>query len=128
VKNYILALIIIVMACPLSSCSFNHRPPKSDTLEVTTSETEAVELPSREALLVYGSGQNTPARLILTLAGGPYLLPSGYARLAGVVSGEKPIVLLEVGGRGLALGKGETVDDYRVVSITGDSVLLAKRK
>lgn len=120
--------LLIVVPLLLSSCSseeiLSKQPPQVIEENPTTVEVEA-----REPIFVYSAQQKRlPARVVLRLAGEPLLFPSGYVRLAGVVSGGRPMALLEVGGRGLALGEEEKLDDYRVVGIEDDRVLLERGK
>ncbi|MBN3033221.1 MAG: hypothetical protein JW873_03920 [Candidatus Saganbacteria bacterium] len=118
----------------LSACAPQPAAVAVDSYEPAVSaEVEAPPAASREALFVYSSNKNPPSRLVLSLTGEPRLLPSGYIRLVGVVSGPclpagrgKPTACLEIGGRGLALGEGESVDDYRIVRIAGDRLVLER--
>jgi hypothetical protein len=121
---FLLPMIIFLSACASQPAK---TLIKNEETSDASEETAAVTVPSREAVFLYGRRQNLSSRLLLTLAGEPVLLPSGYIRLVGVVSGGKPTACLEIGGRGLALGEGEAVDDYRIVGIDGDSVVLEKR-
>ncbi|MCU0641013.1 MAG: hypothetical protein MUC35_02865 [Candidatus Margulisbacteria bacterium] len=88
--------------------------------EIITAESQAF---SNEAVTVY---QRTAERIVLRLTGGPGRLPGGQGRLVGVVSGRKMVALLDLGGRGLALEKGDRLDDHRVVGIAGDHVVLER--
>ena len=121
--------ILLLLAALLSSCAAE-RPKAPVIIERPdlSAEAETAPAPSREAVFIYGGRKNLASRLILTLTGEPVLLPSGYVRLVGVVSGGKPTACLEIGGRGLALGAGETVDDYRIVGIGADSAVLERQK
>jgi hypothetical protein len=121
----LLSLMIFFCAC----ASQPAKPPiKIDEIPAASEETEAVSVPSREPVFIYGNRKDLASHLILTLTGEPVLLPSGYVRLAGVVSGRRKTVCVEIGGRGLALGEGETADDYRIVRISGDTAVLEKTK
>lgn len=120
---------LLILASMLSACA--PEPPRmrlNDEPTAVSDEAEVEDAPSREAVFTYNDKKEIPKRLVLSLAGEPLLLPSGYARLAGVVRGEKPIALIEIGGRGLALAKGESIDDYRVVRVDGDNIVLERRK
>jgi len=123
----ILSLALVMF---LSACSAQPSKPRVINNEAAgvSEEPEAVAVPSREAVFVYGDRRSLSSRLVLTLAGEPVLLPSGYVRLAGVVSGRRKTVCVEIGGRGLALEEGETADDYRIVRISGDRVVLERTK
>jgi len=127
-KRIGIVLLIAFAGIMLSSCSSQSHKPALNEETVATEETEAAEIPSREAVFVYGNQKNSPSKLVLTFSGEPVLLPSGYVRLVGVVSGGRPMACLEIGGRGLAVGEGETFDDYRIVWVNRDNVVLERRK
>ncbi len=120
-----IACFLFLAVFALSGCAPSH---SSAPLVSETGLTEEAEspVPSRETVYLYGN-KNSPSRFTLSLAGEPRLLPSGYARLAGLVSGQRWTACVEIGGRGLALGEGEGFDDYRIVRIGGDYVALEKK-
>ena len=119
--------MLIFAALIITSCSSENKSNSAvENGRVVTEEAAIPEAPTRESVFVYNQKKPAPDRILLSFTSGPVLLPSGYTRLAGVVSGGEPIACLEIGGRGLALTKGEKTDDYRVVRINGDSVLLEK--
>lgn len=122
-----LSLTMIVF---LSACSSAPTKPVIIDKEASgfSEEAEVVSAPSRESVFVYGNRKNAASHLILTLTGEPVLLPSGYVRLAGVVSGGRKTACVEIGGRGLALEEGEVIDDYRIVRINYDNVVLERGK
>jgi hypothetical protein len=123
-------LFILLVTLPLlSACSSRNQPRATFESDAScaSEEAETIDPATREAVFVYGGAQ-PPKRLVLSFAGEPFLLPSGYVRLVGVVSGGRPIALIEIGGRGLALGKGENINDYRVVGINDNSVVLERGK
>ena len=124
-RTWLILFCLIILL--LSSCASDSDKSAKITEAITPSEeSESAAPPTREAVFVYGAGKGLSKRLILNFSGGPVLLPSGYVRLVGVVSGGKPIACLEIGGRGLAVGKGEKVDDYRVARIAVNNVILEK--
>lgn len=125
-KTLITILFILITVLLLSSCSINKAAPAGPA-EITLDTAEAVDQPTREAVFVYNNSGKLSRRLTLKLAGEPVLFPSGYVRLVGVVSGGRPIACVEIGGRGLALGKGETVNDYRILGIDSDRVILERK-
>jgi hypothetical protein len=122
-------VLLIALALLLSACA--SQPPRkivnNDSEPAVSGEAETVSEPSRESVFIYSKRQSLSSRLVLSLAGEPVLLPSGYIRLVGVVSGGKPTACLEIGGRGLALEEGETIDAYRIVRINGHTVVLERR-
>lgn len=79
---------------------------------------------SREAVYVYTEKQASS----LMLRNEPLLLSTGYARLVGVVSGDRPIALIELGGRGLTAAVGDVVDGYSVDHIDQEVIYLAKEQ
>ena len=119
------ACFILLVPLLLTACAPQPRRTALEPAPAVTEEAETAAVPSREPVYIYGN-KNLPARLTLSFSGEPFLLPSGYARLAGVVSGQRLAACVEIGGRGLALEEGEDVDDYRVVRIQGDHVVLEK--
>lgn len=126
------ALFISLICCALLVASCTSQDPGLSKPIVpddeTTIEAEVSSPPSAEAVYIYNSKTGTPNKLTLTLAGEPVLFPSGYVRLAGVVSGRRPVAFIEIGGRGLALREGEFINDYRVARLTDHSVLLERGK
>ena len=125
----LILFLLLTMTITLSACT-----PQPSSAYINNSETSSsaeVDAPpaaSREAVFVYGVKRPARSRVVLELTGEPVLLASSYARLAGVVAGARPAACLELGGRGLILVKGETIDDYRVVGLNSDSVVLEKTK
>ncbi len=122
-----LTCLFLILPFLLTACAPQPRQAPAVLQPAVSEEAETVSLPSREAVYLYGNKCSSPTRLILSLSGEPLLLPSGYARLAGVVSGQTRTACVEIGGRGLALEEGEEVDAYRVAGIESDFVTLEKR-
>ncbi|MFH1347371.1 MAG: hypothetical protein ABIH22_01645 [Candidatus Margulisiibacteriota bacterium] len=128
--NRIIGLLLIALL--LTSCSGSKEEsniePQAESLEVVESRENTVEVDPREPLFVY---KNQPVmnldEIILKLNAEPLLLTSGYVRLVGVVSGGKPLALIEVGGRGLGVEIGDEVGQYQVVNISTNCVFLAKK-
>jgi hypothetical protein len=122
-------LLIALAGVMLSSCSATGEPAHKSEEDTVAVEAEPAEVaPSREAIFVYGEQKAVRKRVTLTFGSQPILLLSGYVRLAGVVRGESPTALVEIGGGGLAVGLGDEVDGYRVSRIEGDKVVLVKRR
>ena len=120
-------ILILLSALLLSSCSAKDQTTTASVQPTAvTAEAETINEPSREAVFVYNNPGKTPKQITLVLGGEPILLPSGYARLSGVVSGEKRIACLDIGGRGLALGIGEKVEGYQVIRIGEDKIELRR--
>lgn len=84
--------------------------------------------PSREAVYIYNDRTSSRRKIILHLGGEPSLLSSGYVRLVGVVRGGSPTACLEIGGRGLAVSIGETVDGFSIRQINSTSVVMSFSK
>jgi len=122
-------LLLAMMVLVLSSCASRDEKSAINTEgSVATEEAEVVDYPSREAVFVYGKQKELPKVLILKFGGEPILLPSGYVRLVGVVSGGNPLALIEVGGRGLCLQLGETFSGYQVAVIDQREIKLVKKE
>jgi len=113
-----LTLLVVLTACAA--------PDRPVTKSFTTAEAEEIEVVTREAVYLYNETKGLARQVTIKIGGEPLLLPSGYARLAGVVSGGVPVAWLEIGGRGLALSKGEMVDGYRINRIDEDLIVLRK--
>ena len=125
----LMLFLLLAMMITLSACASQPRQVHINNDETGSSaEAEPIPAASREAVFVYGVKRSARSRVVLELTGEPVLLASSYARLAGVVAGARPAVCLELGGRGLVLVKGETIDDYRIVGFSGDSVVLERGK
>ena len=124
----ILLLVPLLFTASCSSDRSQHKPAAAeDGIEGITVEAGILpERISREAVFIYGNRSDLRKTITLKVGGEPVLLPSGYVRLAGVVRGKRPTACLESGGRGLVLCKGDKADDYRVVRIDGDHVVLEK--
>lgn len=118
-----IALFLLIATLGLSSCSSHQDPPAQET--TTTIEAEEI-VSSREAIFVYGDQKAARKRVTLTFGSQPILLLSGYVRLAGVVRGESPTALVEIGGGGLVVGPGDNVDGYRVSRIEEGKVVLVR--
>lgn len=133
-KNIFVVFLIILLIIPLASCC---SPQDEVDISSDPEDEEIVEeqlsvenVPSREALYVYNNNQ--PAmdltEVALTLNGEPLLLSSSYVRLVGVVSGGRPMALIEDAGRGLCLFVGDKLKGYRVASISNREVQLKKQR
>lgn len=123
---FVVVLVGLFAGTMLTGCSVKSSPPEREFIP-EVSPTQEVE--PRGSVYVYGQAQaNDPKQIILKLNGESLLLPSGYARVVGVVSGGCPVACLEIGGRGLALGVGDRLDDYQVISINDRSIVLSRGK
>jgi len=124
-------IIFVLSVFLLTSCSAknNNDDPKDSLASrfvAASAPPEQVE-PSREAVFVYGGEKGYPKELVLRIGGDASLLPSGYLRLAGVVEGERPVALLEIGGRAQAVSVGEEFDNFWLESISENGVRLRKK-
>ncbi|MFH1389181.1 MAG: hypothetical protein ABIH56_00425 [Candidatus Margulisiibacteriota bacterium] len=113
-------LIIIFFACFLTSCAVSE-PPEQGSLTVQSVPDEE---PTREAVYVYN--EKPAVNDSLELRSEPLLLSSGYARLVGVVRGDRQVALIELGGRGLTAVVGDAVDGYAIEKIGRAAVYLRK--
>lgn len=133
IKFYGGVVFVFLAALLLTSCSGSKEEPKvgqqEESLEIVESRENTVEADPRETLFVYKDQAATDQNeIILKLNAEPLLLTSGYVRLVGVVSGGKPLALIEVGGRGFGVEIGEEVGKYQVVDISARSVRLIKKE
>lgn len=127
----IMPSLIIVMLL-LSSCS----PKETITVNPQSAADDEpfLDLPiskeatSRKPVFVYSEKENLSKEgIVLRINNEPILLTSGYVRLVGVVSGGRPMALLEVGGRGLVVGIGDEVSGYNISHISKDRIKLTKK-
>ncbi len=127
-------IFIILLALALSSCAFVKEKAgvnlEEQESEILVEEAPSAEVDARKPIYVYENKPEkvTLRKVTLTLNSEPLLLPNGYVRLVGVVSGGKPIALIEVGGRGICIEIGETVGAYRVVRISKKEIKLVRKE
>ena len=127
-------LIIISVALVLCSCSASIG--KEEKVDIKNSDGDSVEekAPSvevepREPVYVYDKHPgNNLKEVALSLNNEPLLLSNGYLRLVGVVSGGKPLALVEIGGRGICAEIGGRIGDYSVVSISEKEINLKRKE
>jgi hypothetical protein len=117
---------LFVLALLLSSCS--SKPQESSNISEISEEAVVASTPTAEPVYLYGTKSDLPGRLTVKLTDVPILFPSGYLRLAGIVQSKRIIALFDIGGKSFVLQEGEKIDDYRVVGITNNHVLLKKEK
>jgi len=131
-KHTIIKLIFLILAVlALSSCSARNKaeattPP--DETEILEEDVPTPEAEARETIYIYKEHpeQVSSDKITLVMNNDPLLLPDGYVRLVGVVSGGKPIAVIEVGGRGRIVGGGDKMGEYRVARIFPQEILLVK--
>jgi hypothetical protein len=137
------AILLCSVIVALSSCSSEKNKVEAvqeEETEAVEEQVSSVESGPREPIYVYGKHpeKDTLKEVILRLNAEPVLLPvhrspegeggaSGYVRLVGVVSGGRPLALVELGGKGLGVGIGEEFAGYRIASISSRKIIL-KRK
>jgi hypothetical protein len=120
-------LPLLTLLVALSACAApGPKEVRPQTKSYSSAETEGIEVVTREAVYLYNETKALSRQVTIKIGGEPFLLPSGYARLAGVVSGGRPVAWLEIGGRGLAVSLGETVDGYRITRIDEGLIVLRK--
>ncbi|MEE8637864.1 MAG: hypothetical protein V3T21_02350 [Candidatus Margulisiibacteriota bacterium] len=133
-QQTILKLILIVLlVLALSSCaSVKEKAEVSleeEESEIIAEKAASAEGDVRKPIYVY---ENQPKKvslkeITLTMHSEPLLLPNGYVRLVGVVSGGRPMALIEVGGRGLCVDVGDEIGKYRVAWISREKIKLVRK-
>ena len=125
-------LLLIFSALFLVSCS---SPQEKVEIESANDDAEFIEeavspeVSTRQPIFVYkNQSPKVSEEITLRLNAEPLLLPSGYVRLVGVVSGGRPIACLEIGGRGLCVEIGEEISGYRIVGISKNAIYLKRRE
>lgn len=107
-------------------CSCSQKAKEELVIEPQIATLEAVPA-GREAVFTYGEvSQDKTIRL--TFSSEPSPLREGYVKLVGVIAGDNPLACLEVSGRGMVVGCGESVDAYVVSKINNEEVLLCLKK
>lgn len=125
------ALCLVTSALLLSSCAPSRENTdtnlRDDDASMVEEQAASPEVDVRQPVYVYNQQSHNDAQEItLQLNSEPLLLHNSYVRLVGVVSGGRPMALVEVGGRGVSLGAGGEVCGYRVVSIFNDEIKLER--
>jgi len=124
-------LILLILA--LSSCASVKEKEeiglKEEESEIMVDEVPSLEAETRKPVYVYESQPEkiSSSKVTLKLNSEPLLLSNGYVRLAGVVSGGRPMALIEIGGRGLCLEPGDEVGGYRVSRIWEKEIGLIRK-
>jgi hypothetical protein len=124
-------LILLILA--LSSCASVKEKEeiglKEEESEIMVDEAPSLEAEIRKPIYVYESQPKkiSSSKVTLKLNSEPLLLSNGYVRLAGVVSGGRPMALIEIGGRGRSVEIGEEVGEYKIVNILGKAVRLLRQ-
>ncbi|MFH1825816.1 MAG: hypothetical protein ABH823_00805 [bacterium] len=123
---FILLLPLILTACN-SKDKLESSLKEQETAEGVIVQPPTLEAEPREPVYVYGQQTKaSPDELTLSINNEPLLVNSSYVRLVGVVSGGKPLALLEIAGRGLCLGVGKRVSDYQITEINVKGVKLER--
>lgn len=128
-------LTLIFITLFLSSCSISKGEKVIDKQEsepeVVEEQIATVEIEDREPIFVYDNKQQPEGDLeevYLKIGDQPLLLPLGYVRLVGVVSGRSPLALIEVGGRGIYIAVGDAIAGYYVNNISGFNISLIRKE
>jgi len=123
----ILSVVILSIVGLLSACAPSEQEKSvPDQTTIETSE-EAETPPSREAVFVYSDhSKDGPPNISLQLNAEPIQLSSVYVRLAGIIVGVSPVALVEVGGKGFCVKRGDKVKEYRVISISPQEINLRR--
>ena len=124
--------LLISLTLLLSSCSTQKDEKnintgfREDDVAIVEEQAASPAVDARQPIYIYNQQkQNEEQETTLRLNGDPLLLRNNYVRLVGVVSGGRPMALVEVGGRGCVLGAGEMVSGCRVVSIMENCIILS---
>lgn len=132
-QTIIKLIFIILLILALSSCS-SVKEKEEVILDEDQSEIIKEQLPSDEAdarapIYVYQNQSEKVSlkEVTLKLNAEPLLLPNGYVRLVGVVSGGSPMALIEVGGRGRLVEVGDGIGKYRVAGISEKVIKLIRK-
>ncbi len=136
ILSAILFVLPVMLFCSCAAPSEELEPKlRADEVEELVEEEVTSEVQTNKPLYVYGDSDNEPFlnEIVLKLNAEPLLLKNqdaspGYVRLVGVVSGGKPLALLELGGRGVFVGLGDRISSYSVTNICSGKVYLEKNR
>jgi len=120
-KNILIIIPIILINI---SCSYMPEQKPVNVQEGPTAEASTID---RQPIYVYGQKSDL-SKIILHFNDDPISISCGYIKLKGIVAGEDPQVLIEVGGKGEILSTGEKLGEYKIVSISNEEVELCLRK
>ena len=129
-KTYLMLFIIISLLA--SSCSNKTEPQKKEVIkddEEAVTE-EAVAEPSGEAIFTYSEGKipEESSEVVLTFSGDPVQIGQiGFIKLKGIVMGEMPVALVEIGGRGAVLRKDDEIGGFAVAEIGKEQIRLIRK-
>lgn len=131
-KKTILSIILIIVLMFLTSCS--SQKAKTDTRESTNEEDETTfteeTTASAGAIFTYNTSkirEQGPPEIYLTFSTEPVQIPKqGFVKFKGAVTGKRAVALLEVGGRGVVVSKGDKVGTYMVDVISAEYIRLKK--
>ena len=113
-------ILIILLAFLCTSCA---SVPESKSTEEQEAPTKEAIVSERQPIYTYGQRANS-RELILCFGGEPIAVSCGYIKLVGTIGGMDPQALIEIGGKGCLFSNGESVGEYKVVSIKDKEVKL----
>jgi len=132
-KSAILVALFAVLFA-LSSCSPSNvrtedpKPMADDDAEVSVPTVEAAA--EEGPVFTYDdnkiAGDNVP-EIYLTYSSEPVSIPGrGYVKFKGAITGERPVAVVEIAGKGAVLGLGDAIGDYAVTEIKEGSLRLER--
>lgn len=108
--KFITAILLIIAAILCSSCG------RKDASPVVP-----VEKNVKEVVFNYVKPLN------IELDASPQETSLGYARVAGIITGDNMAALLEISGKGLIVREGEKIGPYIIKKITEKGVILCSK-
>src|SRR3989339_605586 len=128
-KGFILFLFLplFLSACDTSSLQPNSKEKKEEALrhqEKIIVEKSSEEAVSQKPVFLYSKQMGT----IISLNNEPVETLLGFVRVAGVMSGAPARALLEIGGKGVLIARGEALGPYKVEKISEKEVILCLNK
>ena len=90
----------------------------------TTIQKEAESKP----IYVVQNKKDIANKVILHQGAEPVALSFGFLKLAGTITGDHPMALLEIDGKGSSFQLNDRINDYQIVSINEREVQLCLKK
>lgn len=135
-KRWFVCFMLGMSLFLVASCSSNNvkpedpRPAPDDEPEQAIPTAEAA--PEEGPIFTYeGDKISGPAEpeIYLTFQSEPVQIPGqGYVKFKGAITGDRPVAVVEIAGKGVVLNLGERVGEYVVRQITEGYVRLVRQQ
>jgi hypothetical protein len=122
-----ISILLFVSACASTPKGSDETVRIDDDEPFMEKSSVSSEADVRKPIFIYDCvSSESLSEVTLRINSEPLLLTAGYVRLVGVVSGRRPIALIEVGGKGLSVEGGDIVGGYRITRISNKFIVMTK--